>query len=174
MADLITYTDLQTYLATGTGQAITFGAGEQTMATLACGAATTAINTATGRNFAAQDSVATLRYFTPYRAGDTRAFSSFPWNPGAWGYLPYFFYPIPAVPDRIVPIDDLFLTNQVIGDLVFKDHAPQARARLTSRLSSAGSPSRARSKMRRSCRQVDISKEPVLSSAWLAMTLWAT
>ena len=126
MADLITYTDLQTYLATGTGQAITFGAGEQTMATLACGAATTAINTATGRNFAAQDSVATLRYFTPYRAGDTRAFSSFPWNPGAWGYLPYFFYPIPAVPDRIVPIDDLFLTNQVIGDLVFKDHATQA------------------------------------------------
>jgi len=119
MADLITYTDLASYLG------VTFSAGEQTTATIACGAASDAIRTSTARTFAAQDAVATTRYFTPYRAGDTRAFSSFPWNPGAWGYLPYFFYPIPATPDRIVPIDDLFLINQVIGDLVFKDHATQ-------------------------------------------------
>lgn len=120
MADLITYSDLASYLG------VTFTSAEQTTATLACGAATDAIRTATSRSFAIQDAVATTRYFTPLRAGDTRAFSSFPWNPGAWGFLPYFFFPIPATPDRIVPIDDLFLVNQLLSDLVFKDHTTGA------------------------------------------------
>jgi hypothetical protein len=120
MADLITYTDLQSYLG------VTFTAAEQTTATLACAAATDAIRTATNRSFAIQDAAATTRYFTPLAAGDTRAFSSFPWNPGAWGFVPYFFYPIPSTPDRILPIDDLFLVNQVLGDLVFKNYATQA------------------------------------------------
>lgn len=120
MADLIAYTDLQTYLG------VTFTAGETTVATYACGAASDAIRTATGRTFQTQDAVATTRYFTPYRSLDLGAFSSFPWNPGAWGFVPYFFYPVPTSPSRIVPIDDLFLVNQVIGDLVFKNHATQA------------------------------------------------
>jgi hypothetical protein len=126
MADLITYTDLQTYLSANGGTAITFGAAEITTATNACGAVSSAIRRATNRQWNIQDVTATTRYFTPYKAGDTRAFSSFPWNPGAWGFLPYFFYPIPATPDRILPIDDVFLTGQVIGDLVFTNVATAA------------------------------------------------
>ena len=90
---------------------------------LAITAASDNIRNASNRDFNVQDAVATTRYFTPQKPGDTRAFSSFPWNPGAWGFLPYFFYPIPATPDRILPIDDLFLTNQVLGDLVFTNVA---------------------------------------------------
>src|SRR5258708_5982641 len=119
MADLVAYTDLQAYLG------VTFTAAEQTTATLACGAASQGIRKAANQQFEVQGS-ATTRYFTPYKAGDTRAFSSFPWNPGAWGFLPYFFYPVPAVPDRIVPIDPLFLTNQILTDLVFTNQATSA------------------------------------------------
>src|SRR6266568_3707298 len=125
MADLIAYTDLQTYFSAGTGQTVTFTSAEQTLATMCCGSASAAIRKAANQSFEIQGS-ATTRYFTPQKAGDTRAFSSFPWNPGAWGFLPYFFYPVPTVPDRILPIDPLFLTNQVIGDLVFSNFATAA------------------------------------------------
>ena len=103
------------------------GAGaDDTPLALAITAASDNIRNASNRDFNVQDAVATTRYFTPQKPGDTRAFSSFPWNPGAWGFLPYFFYPIPSTPDRILPIDDVFLTNQVIGDLVFTNFATSA------------------------------------------------
>ncbi len=120
LADFCTIAELRAYINPNRTDP---GAGADDVAGgLAITAASDAIRQATNDPFELQTAAIT-RYFTPNKATDTRAFSSFPWNPGAWGFLPYFFYPIPATPDRILPIDDLFLTNQIIGDLVFTNVA---------------------------------------------------
>lgn len=91
-------------------------------ANAAIAAASSAIRRSANRDFNTQDSNATVRYFTPLRA-------PFGWRPFMMPNYTFNWYPLHVdypIPDRFLPIDDVFLTNQLITDLVFKDHATQA------------------------------------------------
>lgn len=115
MADLIAYTDLQTYLN------VTFTANEQTTATLCCTAASDAVRgSCMGRTFELQGSAAD-RYFTAsYAYSDTLGAL------GAWYPWPGVF-PFTALttglPAPILMVDDFFLTNQTLNQITITDRS---------------------------------------------------
>ena len=93
---------------------------------LAITAASSGIDRECNRVFGLQDSVATLRYYSTVREHGEEAFLlpsmqfSY-WYPysGDWSW----FW---TTPERKVLIDDLFLTNQILTDIVVRDHDTQA------------------------------------------------
>ena len=113
--------DLHTVL----GVAITDTANDLAMQ-MALDAAASAIDRVTNRSFAAQDTNATTRYYSTVREHGEEVFLlpsmqfSY-WYPysGDWSW----FW---TTPERKVWVDDLFLTNQLITDIVVKDHTTQA------------------------------------------------
>jgi len=118
MADLIAYTDLQTYLAINTGQTVTFGAGEITVATLCCTAASDGVKLACNRTFEIQ-STAADRYFTaayPYSDSIGALALYYPW-PGVFPFTAL----TAGLPAPILRVDDYFLTNQVLANITVTD-----------------------------------------------------
>jgi hypothetical protein len=113
MADLIAYTDLASYLG------VTFTLTEQTTATLACGAASDAIRTATARSFEVQGA-ASDRYFTYRRPYGTYSYYSNYYGSIDWSVVyPSLFST--AIPSTLLVVDDFFLVNQVIGNITVSD-----------------------------------------------------
>jgi hypothetical protein len=114
MADLIAYTDLQSYLG------VTFTAAEITTAGFACAAASDAIRTATNRTFQAQDTVATARYFTYRRPYGTYSYYSNYYGSVDWSVVyPSLFST--AIPATMLDIDDLFIVNQTLASVTVSD-----------------------------------------------------
>ena len=113
MADLIAYTDLATYLG------VTFTAGEQTTATLCCGASSDAVRTSTNRSFELQ-TAAQDRFFT-YK----RPYGTYSWYGNYYGSIDWsVVYPslfATAIPPTMLEVDDFFLTNQAIGNITVSD-----------------------------------------------------
>lgn len=112
MPDLIAYTDLASELG------VTFTAGEQTYATLVCGAASDAVKNAANRTFEIQGS-ATDRYFTATQAYSTSLGvlgQYYPW-PGVFPFTAF----TSGLPSPVLMIDDYFLTNQTLGNITVTD-----------------------------------------------------
>jgi len=121
MADLIIYTDLQTYFSAGTGQAVTFSAAEQTLATNCCGAASTAIRRAANRLFEIQGSAGN-RTFTYKRLYGP--YGPYGLNQAYYGVIDWsVVYPSLLGPYAApqLEVDDFYLTNQTIGQITVTD-----------------------------------------------------
>ena len=113
MADLIAYTDLQTYLG------VTFTASEQITAANACASASDAIRTATSRTFETQTAAAD-RYFTYKRPYGTYSYYSNYYGSVDWSVVyPSLFST--AIPATMLVVDDFFLVNQLIGNITVSD-----------------------------------------------------
>src|ERR1035437_4587508 len=113
MADLIAYTDLARYVG------VTFTATEQTTATLACGAASDAIRTATSRTFQAQGAAAD-RFYTYRRPFGTYSYYSNYYGSIDWSVVyPSLFSP--SIPATMLDVDDFFLVNQTLGSITVAD-----------------------------------------------------
>jgi hypothetical protein len=111
MADLVTLAQLKSYLK------ITDSSDDTELA-LAITSATTAIQRATNRLFAPQDLSATTRSFTASAPSGLQPFlmpsTMFNyWFPFQNGFI---------FPDGVVPVDDLFMTNQTIANVTVVDH----------------------------------------------------
>lgn len=113
MADLITYTDLATHLG------VNFSAGEQTTATLCCGAASDAVKNSANRTFELQ-TAAQDRYFT-YK----RPYGTYSWYGNYYGSIDWsVVYPslfATAIPPTMLAVSDFFLTGQTIGTITVSD-----------------------------------------------------
>lgn len=110
MADLVLYTDLQTYLG------VTFTAGEITTGTLCCTAASDLIKSNVNRTFEIQGA-ASDRYFT-YKP-PPGVWPSY-WGNIDWGAV----YPslLSAVaPTPMLEVSDFFLSGQTIGQITVSD-----------------------------------------------------
>src|SRR5690349_14002384 len=120
MADLIAYTDLQTYLK-AENSSVSFSADQITLATMCCTAASDAVKSACNRTFEIQAGSATARYFTYTPPAGTG------W--GSWYYYPWpAAFPFTAMnltmPIPILMVDDFFLSptgSQVIGNITVTD-----------------------------------------------------
>lgn len=113
MADLIAYTDLASYLN------VTFTAGEQATATLACTAASDAVKNSAARTFeiqgAAQD-----RFYVYRRPFGTYSYYSNYYGSVDWSVVyPSLFST--AIPATMLDVDDFFLSGQTIGNITVSD-----------------------------------------------------
>src|SRR5665213_381934 len=118
MADLIAYTDLQTFLA-GSTPGLTFSADEIVTASMACSAASDAVRTATGRTFEAQ-TVAQDRLYTYRRPFGTYSYYSNYYGSVDWSVVyPSLFST--AIPATILDVDDFFLINQLVSAITVSD-----------------------------------------------------
>src|SRR5665213_289680 len=114
MADLIAYTDLETFLG-----GLTFSASEVTTASMACSAASDAVRTATSRTFEAQ-TTAQDRYFTYRRPFGTYSYYSNYYGSIDWSVVyPSLFST--AIPATILDVDDFFLVNQTVANVTVSD-----------------------------------------------------
>ena len=117
MADYALLSDLHTYL----GVDITDTTNDAAMS-MAITAASSAIDRATNRQFGPQDSNAVTRYYTADRPAGLQPFlmpsTMFNyWFPFQSGFL---------FPDGCVPVDDIFLTGQTLGNITAVDHTTGA------------------------------------------------
>lgn len=118
MADLIAYTDLQTYLK-AENSSVAFSADQITVATYCCTAASDAVKTAANRTFEIQGSAA-ARYFSYTPPANSTAWQS-------WFYYPWpAAYPFSAMnltlPIPVLLVDDFFLTNQTFSTITITDY----------------------------------------------------
>ncbi len=118
MADLIAYTDLQTFYQVENSQTVTFSASEVTWGTIVCTAASDAVKNAAGRTFEIQAAAAD-RYFTfsqPYSAALGVLGQYYPW-PGVFPFTAF----TAGLPAPVLNVDDYFLTGQTLNQITVTD-----------------------------------------------------
>jgi hypothetical protein len=117
MADLIAYTDLQTYLQ-AENSSVSFTAAQITVATNCCSAASDLVKQYTNRTFEIQGAAAD-RYFTavmPYSSALGVLAAYYPW-PGVFPFTAL----TSGLPAPILNVDDYFLTGQTLANITVTD-----------------------------------------------------